>query len=120
MNDHERRRDRIHLQHILEAIRRIEEYTSAGKAEFMQSHLLQDATLRNLQTMAKFTQRIPDSLKATQPTVQWKALSGFRNVLTHGYLGIDLSRVWQIIGDQVPALKAAIQEMAAKEAGPDA
>jgi isopropylmalate/homocitrate/citramalate synthase len=50
--------DVVYLQHILEAIRRIEENTSGGREAFLASHTHQDAVLRNLQTMAEATQRL--------------------------------------------------------------
>jgi len=45
------RDDTVHLAHVLECIRRIEENTSPGRDAFLASHTLQDAVLRNLQTM---------------------------------------------------------------------
>jgi uncharacterized protein with HEPN domain len=65
--------DRVYLEHILRCIPRIEEYTGGGRENFFSSHLLQDATLRNLQTMAESTQRLPSQLKARHPQVDWKA-----------------------------------------------
>ena len=47
----------VYLRHILECARRIEENTSEGRDRFMVSHTLQDAVLRNLQTMGESTQR---------------------------------------------------------------
>jgi uncharacterized protein with HEPN domain len=100
--------DGIYVRHILECIRRVEENTSGGYEAFMASHTLQDAVLRNLQTMAESTQRLSSTLKAAAPGVDWTALSGFRNVLVHNYLGIDLHRIWTIVQQDVPALKAAL------------
>lgn len=61
--------DRVYLQHVLECIRRIEVNTAVGEAEFLHSHTLQDAVLRNLQTLAESTQRLADTAKALQPGV---------------------------------------------------
>jgi uncharacterized protein with HEPN domain len=36
--------------------------------------LIQDAVLRNLQTLAESTQRISDHLKAHHPEVDWRAI----------------------------------------------
>jgi uncharacterized protein with HEPN domain len=44
--------DRLQLEHILKCISKIERYTSGGRKEFFASELVQDATLRALQTMA--------------------------------------------------------------------
>ena len=49
--------DAVYLQHILECIARIEENTLTGHDQFMASHTLQDAVMRNLQTLAESTQR---------------------------------------------------------------
>ena len=61
--------DRVYLLHILECIQRIEGNTSGGHDAFMASHTLQDAVLRNLQTMAESTQRLSEELKAEHPEV---------------------------------------------------
>ncbi len=103
--------DRVYLRHIQECIRRIEEDVAEGREQFLESHTLQDAVLRNLQTMAESTQRISDDLKATHPDVEWHRIAAFRNVLVHDYLGIDVERVWEITQRDVPQLKQAILAM---------
>lgn len=101
--------DAVYLRHILECIRRAEENTAAGYDAFMGSHTLQDAVLRNLQTMAESTQRLSDEAKSAHPSVNWRALSGFRNVLVHNYLGIDLEQIWGAIERDMPVLKVAVE-----------
>lgn len=105
------RDDRVYLEHIAECIRRIEENTTDGKEAFVASHTLQDAVLRNLQTMSEATQRLSQRARDLRPGIEWDRLSAFRNILVHNYLGIDLERVWQIVTQDVPALKSAVQEM---------
>jgi uncharacterized protein with HEPN domain len=77
----------------------------------MASETLQDATLRNLQTMSEATQRLSPALKAAYPAVDWNGVSGFRNILVHNYLGIDMELIWTIIQRDVPGLKMAIEQM---------
>ncbi len=103
--------DAAYLRHILECIRRIEEDVMGGREEFMHSHTLQDAVLRNLQTMSESTQRLEDSLKPRHPEVEWRRIAAFRNLLVHNYLGIDLERVWDIVQRDVPVLKRAVTSM---------
>ena len=104
-------RDRIYLQHILQCIEKIKEYTCDGKESFFNNSLIQDAVLRRLQTMAESTQRLSDDLKANAPDVDWRALSGFRNILVHDYLdGVDLDRVWNAIANYLPRLESAVKQ----------
>jgi uncharacterized protein with HEPN domain len=103
--------DAVYLKHILESIRRIEENTRDGREKFLQTHALQDAVLRNLQTLSESTQRLSGALKAKRPEIEWKRIAAFRNILVHDYLGIDMERIWDIVQRDVPALKRAILEI---------
>ncbi len=105
------RDDAVYITHILECIRRIEANVAGGRDAFMASHTLQDAVLRNLQTMAEATQRLSDGLKDTHPDIPWMRIAAFRNVLVHNYLGIDLQIVWSITQREVPDVKQAILAM---------
>lgn len=100
--------DNVYLRHILECIRRIEENIAEGRDRFMSSHTLQDAVLRNLQTMAESTQRLSDALKKRYTEIEWPRIAEFRNVLVHDYLGTDLEIIWQIIQRDVPELKRVV------------
>jgi len=104
--------DKLYLIHIGECIGRIEQYLPGrSKHTFLSSTLLQDAILRNLQTMAESTQRLSGYLKAKHPEINWHKISGFRNLLVHDYLGVDAERVWKIIEIDLPALKQTITAM---------
>ncbi|MCA1589669.1 MAG: DUF86 domain-containing protein [Acidobacteria bacterium] len=105
------RDDAVYLHHIAECIHRIRDNVVSGKAEFLTSHTIQDATLRNLQTMTEATQRLSDAAKLMQPDVEWAKVSAFRNVLVHNYLGIDLELVWKVIENDLPKLRRAVEEI---------
>jgi uncharacterized protein with HEPN domain len=100
--------DAVYLHHILDCIRRIEENVKEGRERFMASHTLQDAVIRNLQTMAESTQRLSDDLKEVHSEVEWYRIAAFRNVLVHDYLGIDIERIWEITQRDIPDLKQAM------------
>jgi uncharacterized protein with HEPN domain len=101
--------DRVYLGHILRCIARIEEYTVDGRDKFFASHLVQDGVVRNLQTLAESSRRLGDGVKALHPGVDWKGLAGFRNVLVHDYLGVDLEYVYRAVEHDVPRLKEACE-----------
>jgi uncharacterized protein with HEPN domain len=106
-------KDKVYVKHILECIDKINQYTGNDRERFVSDDLIQDGVLRRLQTMAESTQRLSEDLKQTMTDVDWRALSGFRNVLVHDYLnGIDLDRIWDIVNNYLPKLKKAIESIA--------
>jgi uncharacterized protein with HEPN domain len=96
-----------------ECMDRIREYTQAERARFEASRLVQDAVIRNLQTLAESSQRLSAEIKGTETQIPWRELAGFRNVIVHGYLGVDLGAVWLVVEQDLPALAAAVDRMAA-------
>jgi len=110
--------DRVLLAHMQECLARIHEYTGVERARFETSRLVQDAVIRNLQTLAEASQRLSSGIKATEPQIPWRELGGFRNVIVHGYLGIDLGAVWLVIEKDLPALAEAVSRMALRLSPP--
>lgn len=104
--------DRVLLAHIRDCLDRIREYTNGERARFDASRLVQDAVIRNLQTLAESSQRLSTEIKATEAQIPWRELSGFRNVIVHGYLGVDLGAVWLVVEQDLPALTDAVSRMA--------
>ncbi|MBS0543389.1 MAG: DUF86 domain-containing protein [Proteobacteria bacterium] len=104
--------DQVYLVHMLECIGRITEYAGDDEADFRTSRLIQDAVVRNLQTLAESSQRLTNEIKATEPGIPWRAISGFRNILVHDYLTIDVDAVWVVVSKELPALRDALQRMA--------
>ena len=103
------RDERLYIHHVLDCVGRIDQYCQSGKDAFRASKLIQDAVLRNLQILAESTQRISDQVKALHPEVDWRAIAGFRNILVHDYLGINLARVWEIVSVQLPVLRSQME-----------
>jgi len=103
--------DRLYLIHVTECIARIREYTVDGRDAFLSDRRTQDAVLRNLQVLAESTQRIAPEFRQIHPAVNWKLLSGFRNVLVHDYLGLNMVRVWEFIERALPDLERAFASM---------
>ncbi|MFL6655500.1 MAG: DUF86 domain-containing protein [Sulfurifustis sp.] len=65
--------------HVLDAIAKIRRIQARG--DLTKDKVLYDAALRNLQTLSEATQLLPDDKKAAWPTIPWREISGFRNIL---------------------------------------
>lgn len=101
---------RAYAEHVLESAAKLERIRARG--DLAADDILYDAALRNLQTLAEATQRLPDALKAKYPEIDWKNIAAFRNILVHNYLGeIDAVTVLRILQNNVPSLAAAVTEM---------
>lgn len=100
----------VYVDHRLDCIDRINEYAPA-ESGFRESILIQDAVLRNLQVLAESSQRLPDSLKERYPEVPWRSISGFRNILVHDYLGVDLDVVWSVVEMELPNLRTVLKKL---------
>jgi len=84
---------------------------------FLADEMIQDAVLRNLQILAESTQRLDEDLKVTHPEIDWRGISGFRNILVHQYLSVNPLRVWNVIEQHLPLLSEAVTRML-DETGP--
>lgn len=77
----------------------------------MESTLVQDAVIRNLQVLAESTTRLSERLKSTEPLDPLAKDQGLRNVMTHAYLNIDRDVVWGVVQSDLPELDDAIRRM---------
>lgn len=77
---------------------------------------MQDAVIRKLQILAESSQRLSSEIKATESQIPWRELAGFRNVIVHGYLGVDLLAVWLVVEQDLPMLADAVNRMAVRPA----
>ena len=101
--------DTLYLIHVLERIRRIEEFTLEGKQAFLGSRLLQDAVIRNFEVIGEAVKRLSDSLKVENSQVPWRRIAGFRDVLIHGYESVDPEEVWGIVEGSLPELRRHVE-----------
>lgn len=103
------RDERAYLLHVLECIDAIRDYVSQGRRQFMNDRKTQKAVLRELQELSESTQRLGQATKTGHREIPWHDIAGFRNVLVHNYLGLDYSRVWDIVERDLPPLRNAIE-----------
>ena len=94
-------RDQSYITHMIECIQRIENYVNTDKESFTNTELLQDAVTRVLQVMSESSQRLSDQAKGKCPEIDWRSISGFRNILVHSYGKVDNSKVFLLINEEL-------------------
>jgi uncharacterized protein with HEPN domain len=101
-----RKNDLIYLNHILNSIERIEEYTgSIEKSDFLSNHLVQDGKIRQIEIIGEATINLSKDVREKYPRIPWSDIAGMRDRLIHHYFGVDLQAIWSTVKVDIPDLK---------------
>ncbi|MBI4814593.1 MAG: DUF86 domain-containing protein [Methanobacterium sp.] len=103
---------RAFLEDIYESTIRIELYTEdISFEEFKKNTLLQDAVVRNLEIIGEASKNIPMTIREQNSEIEWKKITGLRDILIHAYFGIDLDIIWDVVKNKIPSLKTKISDL---------
>ena len=102
-------RDKTYLQHMLDAIEKIEGYVTVGYDEFMAKSHWHDAAIRQLEIIGEAVKRLSPEIAQRRPDIPWRRIAGMRDVLIHNYMGVDLEAVWQVTQHDLPQLRQAVE-----------
>jgi uncharacterized protein with HEPN domain len=99
---------RLYLDDIIEAIRRIRAFTDRMDFDsFKKDIKTQDAVVRNLKIIGEASGRLPDAVRHAAPEIEWRKVIGIRNILAHGYFGISLPTIWDVVQNKLDDLSDA-------------
>ena len=76
---------------------------------FINNELVYDAVLRNLEIIGEATKQIPPEIRQRFPSINWRGITGLRDILAHAYFALDDETLWDIVKNKVPILLNAIQ-----------
>ena len=106
------------LADILRAIERIERATrDMSAAQFVEDEIVRGATERFLAVACEAALKLPNDIKQLAPHINWREMNNFGNLLRHAYHLTDADEVWKIVQDDLPPLKAFVEQRI-REGGP--
>lgn len=103
---------RLYIEDMIHSAGRVLEYTRGlDQSAFTDDRLRYDATIRNLEVLGEAAARVPEEVRQAHPEIPWRQIVATRNVLIHGYIGIDDDVLWSIVQDDVPGLLDSLRTL---------
>ena len=104
--------DGIFLMHIVDALRETMEFTAGiDMDKFLDTRLLIRAVTSSFEIAGEATKNLTKEFRDAHPEVKWRDMAGFRDVLIHGYFGIDEAQLWKGAKEFAPDAIAKIEQM---------
>ena len=93
-----------------DACERIAEHGADGdRRAVLDDPKTRDAILWSFLILGEAAKQVPSEITERHPAVEWRRIAGFRDVLAHGYFGLDDDILWDIITNKVPQVREAVE-----------
>ncbi|ACS39553.1 MULTISPECIES: HepT-like ribonuclease domain-containing protein [Methylorubrum] len=110
------RRDYRHaLDDMLAALDGIAQATAGQDFDaFCRNWLLKHGVERGIEIISEASRALPDSIKALRPEIPWHQVRAIGNILRHEYHGLSAQILWNVVVDELPRLRIAIEALQAQ------
>ena len=104
-------KDKGRLEHILSAIDKINQFLEGQDFEsFSRNEMMYYAVVKNVEIIGETAYMITNEYREKHTEVEWKSIISMRHVLVHGYYQISRAEVWDTAKNNLPPLKAQIEQ----------
>ena len=73
------------------------------------------AVIRSLEIISEASRRLPDDLRARHPGIPWREMAAAGNFYRRNYEDLTPLRVWKTVHEDLPPLRAVIEQELARE-----
>ncbi|MEW6750071.1 MAG: DUF86 domain-containing protein [Candidatus Latescibacterota bacterium] len=102
------------IQDMLQAAQRAMDYCRGMDYPlFLGDTRTQDAVVRNIQILGEAAKNTSEALRLQYDQVPWRSIAGMRDRLVHGYFGVNLEIVWNVVTRALPDLEVRLRQVLA-------
>lgn len=101
------------LRDIQDAASRILKYADKGRSLFDQDELVQVWVYQHLRIIGEAISSMPQMFRSLHSEIQWKQFIDMGDALSYRYYDINLDRVWAVVENDIPPLRASVDAILA-------
>ena len=101
-----------YIRHMLDEIDYIlNRISNMDYESFVRDETLKRAFVRSVEVIGEASKKLPEDIKAMQPEIEWRKVSGMRDRLIHDYFGVDYTIVWDVASNKLPDLREKLHDL---------
>jgi len=105
----ERRKDKMRLEHILEAIDRLQTHAGRLSKDELETDVMRYyGIVKNIKIIGEAARMLSDDFKSAHTEVPWLSIANMRNFLVHEYFHVDSDTVWAVIHGDIVELRKSV------------
>ena len=82
-----------------------------NEEDFASNEVFQTSCAFHIIQIGESVNMLSSELKSKYPDVDWKGITGYRNIIVHNYGGVRMESLWVSVIKEVPELKEVCEQI---------
>ncbi|TGX82498.1 DUF86 domain-containing protein [Palleniella muris] len=109
-------RDKARLEHILQAIDYIRQFTDGVTEDELRNDVMRRfAVIKNLEIIGEASYMLTKEFREKHSHIPWRQIINMRHILVHGYCQIKDEMLWDTIKEDIQPLKDEVTKLLENE-----
>lgn len=109
------KRDVFYLENILDEIDILHDILSGKDIDdYLSDEILKRAVTKTFENIGESVKNVSEEVKANNPEIDWRSISGLRDIISHRYHGIDHRLIWDLYENKIGELEMEIRTVLEK------